>query len=96
MLTDDRMKTVNSTTGKSLNETLKEILSESDYNKALPLIDYFETNERITTKNAVKIIGKSYSTARRYLRILEEAKIIKLSGNTNHAAYVKLHSDETA
>lgn len=96
MPTDDRMITVQNTNKKSLKETLKEVLSETDYNKALPLIDYFETNEQITTKNAVKLIGKSYSTARRYLRILEEAKIIKLSGNTNHAAYVKLHSDETA
>lgn len=71
----------------SLSEVLGQVLTKKDYNKVLPLIEYFEKSDSITPKQAKKIIGKSTATIRRYLNILVEADIVKIEGSTNNVIY---------
>ena len=72
---------------RSLSEVLSEVLTEKDYDKVLPLIEYFEENENLTPKEAKKIIGKSAATVRRYLKILVDAEVLTVEGNTNNLIY---------
>lgn len=74
---------------RSLSEVLSEVLKEKDYVKVLPLIQYFEKNEKLTPKEAEKIIGKSTATVRRYFKILVDAGVIYIEGSTNNVIYVK-------
>lgn len=71
----------------SLSEVLGQVLTKKDYDKVLPLIEYFEKSDSITPKQAKKIIGKSTATIRRYLNILVEADIVKIEGSTNNVIY---------
>lgn len=67
---------------------MKEVLSQKDFEKTLPIIDYLETNASITTQTAKQIIGKSSATAWRYIQILVKADVLEADGNTNNAEYV--------
>ena len=73
---------------RSLKEVLKEVLSQKDYEKTLPIIEYLETNSSITTLTAKQITGKSSATAWRYIQILMKADVLEAEGNTNNAEYV--------
>lgn len=73
---------------RSLKGVLKEVLSQKDYKKTLPIIEYLETNSSITTQKAKQITGKSLATAWRYLQILVKVEILESDGNTNNAEYV--------
>ena len=73
---------------RSLKEVLKEVLSQKDYEKTLPIIEYLEANPSITTQKAKQITGKSLATAWRYLQILVKVEILESDGNTNNAEYV--------
>lgn len=73
---------------RSLKEVLKEVLSQKDYDKTLPIIEYLETNSSITTQKAKQITGKSLATAWRHIQILVKAEVLEPDGNTNNAEYV--------
>ena len=73
---------------RSLKEVLKQVLSQKDYEKTLPIIEYLETHSSITTQIAKHIIGKSLATAWRHLQILVKAEVLEPDGNTNNAEYV--------
>lgn len=73
---------------RSLKEVLKEVLSQKDYEKTLPIIEYLETHPSITTQTAKQVTGKSLATAWRYLQILVKVEILESDGNTNNAEYV--------
>lgn len=72
---------------RSLSEVLSEVIIQKDYDKVLPLIEYFEEHENLTPKEAKKIIGKSVATVRRYLKILVDTGVINIEGNTNNIIY---------
>lgn len=74
---------------RSLSEVLSEVLTDKDYIKVLPLIQYFEKHEKVTPKEAEKIIKKSAATVRRYLKILVGSGVIYVEGDTNNVIYVK-------
>lgn len=76
------------TNERSLNEVLKEVLNQKDYEKTLPIIEYLETNSSITTQTARQITGKSLATAWRYIQILVKADVLESEGNTNNAEYI--------
>ena len=73
---------------RSLKEVLKEVLSQKDYEKTLPIIEYLETHPSITAQTAKQVTGKSLATAWRYLQILVKVEILESDGNTNNAEYV--------
>lgn len=73
---------------RSLKEVLKEVLSQKDFEKTLPIIDYLETNASITTQTVKQITGKSSATAWRYIQILVKADVLESDGNTNNAEYI--------
>lgn len=64
------------------------VLSQKDYKKTLPIIEYLETNASITTQTVKQITGKSLATAWRYIQILIKADVLEADGNTNNAEYV--------
>lgn len=68
--------------------SLKEVLSQKDYEKTLPIIEYLETHSSITTQTAKQVMGKSLATAWHYLQILVKVEILESDGNTNNAEYV--------
>lgn len=68
--------------------SLKEVLNQKDYEKALPIIEYLETNSVITTQTARQITGKSLATAWRYIQILVKADVLESDGKTNNAEYI--------
>lgn len=70
---------------------MKEVLNQKDYEKALPIMEYLETNSAITTQIAKQITGKSLATAWRYLQILVKADVLEADGNTNNAEYCEGH-----
>lgn len=71
--------------------SLKEVLSNKDFEKVEPLIEYLEKNSQITTKTAELLLNKSNATAWRYLQILEKAQVIKADGSTNNAVYLRVN-----
>ena len=73
---------------RSLKEVLKEVLSEKDYKKTLPIITYLESNSTITTQIVAEITGKSLATAWRYIQMLVKADVLEADGNTNNAEYM--------
>lgn len=75
---------------RSLKEVLKEVLTDKDFGKVEPLIEYLEENNQITTKTAELLLNKSNATAWRYLQILEKAQVIKADGSTNNSVYVRV------
>lgn len=75
---------------RSLSEVLSEVLNKAEYEKVLPLIEYLETYETITPKEAEELTGKSAATARRYLKILVESGVLSVSGNTNKIQYFRI------
>jgi len=73
---------------KSKNErSLSEVLSEKDFKKLVPLIEYLELHTNITPEEGRMLTRKSAATVRRYLKILCDLKIIELEGNTNKVTY---------
>ena len=68
--------------------SLKEVLSQKDYEKTSPIIEYLETNSSITTQTVRQITGKSLATAWRYIQILVKAGVLESDGNTNNAEYI--------
>lgn len=73
---------------RSLKEVLKEVLSDSDYNKTESIIEYLDKHMKISPKAAEKITGKSASTTWRYLKVLVDAGVITPEGGTNNLMYV--------
>lgn len=86
---ENQTENFNQKNERSLSEVLSEVLTEKDYVKVLPLIQYFEKNEKLTPKEAEIIIEKSAATIRRYLKILVDAGVIYVEGSTNNVIYVK-------
>jgi Fic family protein len=59
----------------SLKQVLKQVLTQVEYDKIIPIIDYIEVNQSISPKEAQDIIGKSRATAWRYLKLLTEKDV---------------------
>jgi len=74
---------------RSLTEVLTEDLSEKDFKRLKPLIDYLEINRSITPKDAERLLGKSSSTAYRYLQILVDAEVVIANGSTSNLEYIR-------
>lgn len=87
------VNTINQSMGNVLNcnqeneRSLKEVFTVKDYEKLLPIIEYLENNEKITTQKAEELTGKSSATAWRYLKKLNDIGVLKADGNTNNAIY---------
>ena len=70
------------------NETVFEtVLKQSEYQKILPVIDYLEDNEEISTETVKKLTGTSRSTSWRYIQRLCEANILEPIGYNNKRLY---------
>jgi ATP-dependent DNA helicase RecG len=80
---------------RTLSELLSELLDSKVYEKLASIIDYLELNDSIRPADAEAIIGKSASTARRYIGILVEAKVLEQQGKANNTVYVKTDSWKT-
>ena len=75
----------------SQNDTsLTQVLTQADYLEIKPIIDYLEENESITTKTAMKLLGKSKSTVLRYISKLMDANVIAAEGNTDNLRYIRV------
>ncbi|MCL2662375.1 MAG: putative DNA binding domain-containing protein [Oscillospiraceae bacterium] len=75
---------------RTLSELLSGLLSPNDYKKVLPLIEHLETNKSITPKEAESLVNKSSATARRYLGILTNAKVLVPEGKANNTIYIRV------
>jgi Fic family protein len=62
-------------------------MSEAEMKKVKPILDYLESHETITPKEVRNLTGKSAATARRYLALLCEYKILESTGNTSAVVY---------
>lgn len=54
------------------------------------ILEYFQTNEKVTNNNIEKLLGVSDATATRYLNDLEKEGKIRQIGTTGHAVYYVL------
>lgn len=73
---------------RSLSEVLSEVLSKKDYEKVIPIVEYMQSKEIITPREAEDIIGKSPATTRRYMKILLDTGVIETKGKTNNLTYI--------
>ena len=74
----------------SLTQVLTQVLTQGDYLKMKPIIDYLEENESVTTKEAMELVKKSKSTALRYISKLIDAKVVAPEGNTDNLRYTRI------
>ena len=72
---------------RSLTEVLTEVLTEKNYKKVFPIVDYLDKNMEITPQIAEIIVKKSKSTTYRYLSMLVKTGYVEVSGSTNNAIY---------
>ena len=72
---------------RSLTEVLTEVLTEKNYKKVFPIVDYLDKNMEITPQIAQTIVKKSKSTTYRYLSMLVKTGYVEVSGSTNNAIY---------
>ena len=70
-----------------MKQLLKQLLKQSEYQKILPIIDYLEDNEEISTETVKTLTGKSRSTSWRYIQTLCEANILEPIGDNNKRLY---------
>ncbi len=54
------------------------------------ILEYLESNEKITNDDVEKLLGVSDATATRYLNELEKEQKIKQIGTVGHAVYYRL------
>ena len=71
----------------SLKQVLKQVLEKSDFEKIVPILDTLEKNKKITVQEAVTIFNKSRTTTWRYLKILVNAGVVEVTGETNNTVY---------
>ncbi len=76
---------------EKMKQLLKQLLKQKDYNKLLPVIDYLEENEEISTEIIRSLTGKSRSTAWRYMQMLCEAGIVEPIGTNNKMLYKRCY-----
>ncbi|MDR3296394.1 MAG: hypothetical protein LBT26_11320 [Clostridiales Family XIII bacterium] len=67
--------------------SMSEVLNETEIKKLKPILDFLESRNSITPKEARDLIGKSAATARRYLTLLCEHGFLEPAGNTSAATY---------
>ncbi|MGN0514889.1 MAG: RNA-binding domain-containing protein, partial [Lachnospiraceae bacterium] len=72
---------------ETMKQLLKQLLKQSEYQKILPIIDYLEDNEEISTETVKTLTGKSRSTSWRYIQTLCEANILEPIGDNNKRLY---------
>ena len=68
-------------------QSLSEVLKQSDFNKVKKIILYIEEKGKITLKEAEKICEKSTATVRRYLKLLAQTGYIEAKGSTSNIVY---------
>ena len=66
---------------------MKQVLKQADYDKVSLLLDLLEKNGQMTIQEAMKLTGKARTTAWRYMKILEQAKVVVPEGDTNNVLY---------
>ncbi|MDO5414798.1 MAG: putative DNA binding domain-containing protein [Bacillota bacterium] len=72
---------------ETMKQFLKQVLKQSDYNKLIPVIDYLEEHEEISTEKVKVLTGKSRTTAWRYLQKLCEVHVLETVDDTNNTLY---------
>ena len=72
---------------ETMKQLLKQLLKQSEYQKILPIIDYLEDNEEISTETVKTLTGKSRSTSWRYIQMLCEVNILEPIGDNNKRLY---------
>ena len=72
----------------SLQRVLQQVLKQVDYKKLLPIIIHMEMKGRISVQEAMELIGKSRTTVWRYLKMLVDAGVVEVTGETNNSTYV--------
>jgi predicted HTH transcriptional regulator len=70
-----------------IERRVSDVLSEAEMKKVKPILDYLESHETITPKEARNLTGKSAATVRRYLALLCEYEILESIGNTSAVLY---------
>lgn len=73
--------------GQKNDRSLTEVLTEKNYKKVFPIVDYLDKNMEITPQIAEIIVKKSKSTTYRYLSMLVKTGYVEVSGSTNNAIY---------
>ena len=71
----------------SLKQVLKQVLEKPDFEKIVPILDILEKNKKITVQEAVTLLNKSRTTTWRYLKILVNAGVVEVTGETNNTVY---------
>lgn len=67
---------------------MSEVLSKKDFEKVIPIVEYMQSKEIITPREAEDVIGKSPATTRRYMKILLDTGVIETKGKTNNLTYI--------
>ncbi len=74
----------------SLKQAQKQVLTETDYSKVLPIIEAIDEYGEVTPTEAERLCGKSRTTTWRYLSLLESSGFVKGNGNTNNSVYKRI------
>lgn len=75
----------------SLSINLKQVLSEKEYNKLLPIIEYLDEHGEIYMKDATGTLGVPKSSSQRYLARLEVIGYVKAEYSGNKICYKKVN-----
>ena len=70
-----------------LNQKMKQVLKQSDYNKLKPVIAKLSQVEEISIQDVMELTNKSRTTAWRYMKMLVNYGVVESTGNTNNASY---------
>ncbi len=69
--------------------SLKEVLKKTDFNKVVSIIEIIDRDGEITPMKAKDACGKSETTTWRYLQLLMSTGFVVKTGNTNNLVYKK-------
>ena len=70
-----------------MQEVLSNELKEREKKIFLPLVEYYETHDEITTATAAEITGKSEKSAYRYLKKLVDLGVVVQEGQSHNTVY---------
>ena len=75
----------------SLSIKMKQVLSEKDYNKLLPIIEYLDEHGEITAMTARTLLNKSKTAVYRYLNQLLKSGYIVVENSGKNTSYKKVY-----
>ncbi len=75
---------------KSYGIEVGKLASEKSVQKALEqILNYMQTRDKVKLPEIADLIGKSYSTAKRYMKLLTDAEILEYEGNLRSGGWKK-------